>query len=103
MVSPDWLTATYSVSGSIDRVAVAELRGRLGVGRDPGELLDQLGAHLADVVGRAAAEDLDPADRARLAGVHVQAAEVGGAEPLVEPAAQHPLDRVRLLEDLLAS
>ena len=51
-----------------DRVAVAELAGRLGVGRDPGQLLDQRGAHLADVVRRAAAEDLDPPDRARSRG-----------------------------------
>ena len=34
-------------------------------------------------------------------GVHVEPAEVGGAEPLVEPAAQHPLGRLGLLEDLL--
>ena len=47
------------------RVAVAELRGRLGVGGQPGQLLDQPRAELARVVGRAAAEDLHPADRAQ--------------------------------------
>ena len=77
--------------GLDDRVAVAELAGRLGVGGDPGELLDQRGTHLADVVGRAAAEDLHPPHGAQVAGVHVEAAEVRGAEALVEPAAQHRL------------
>ena len=84
-----------------DRVAVAELARRLGVGRDPGQLLDQRGAHLADVVRRAAAQDLHPADRTGVAGVHVQPAETGGPEPLVEPPAQHPLGGLGLLEDLL--
>ena len=73
------------------RVAVAELAGRLGVGGDAGELLDQRGAHLADVVGRAAAEDLHAPHGPQVAGVHVEAAEVRGAEALVEPAAQHGL------------
>ena len=85
-----------------DRVAVAELARRLGVRRDPGQLLDELGAHLADVVGRAAAEDLDPLHRPQVAGVHVEPAEVGGAEALVEPAADRALDRLGLLEHLLA-
>ena len=101
MVSPDWLTATYKRVRLDDRVAVAELAGGLGVGRDPGQLLDQPGAHLSDVVRRPAAEHLDPADRAQVARVHVEAAEVRGAEPLVEPAAQHPLGGLGLLEHLL--
>ena len=88
--------------GLDDRVAVAELARRLGVGGDAGQLLDQRRTHLADVVGRAAAEDLHAAHRAEVAGVHVEAAEVRGAEPLVEPAAQHGLRGRRLLEDLLA-
>ena len=33
--------------GLDDGIAVAELRGRLGVGRDPGELLDQVRADAA--------------------------------------------------------
>jgi hypothetical protein len=83
------------------RVAVAELRRRLGARRDAGEVLDQLGAELTGVAGRAAAEDLDPADLARLAHGEVQPAEVGGGEPFVDAALQRPLDRPRLLLDLL--
>ena len=101
MVSPDWLHRDVERVGLDDRVAVAELAGRLGVRGDPGQLLDQGGAHLADVVRRAAAEDLHPPDRPGLACVHVEPAEVGGAEPLVEAAAQHPLRGGRLLEHLL--
>ena len=47
--------------GLDDRVAVAELRGGLGIGRDAGEALDQLGADEAGVEGGAASEDLDTA------------------------------------------
>src|SRR5580693_7991197 len=45
-----------------DGVAVTELRGGLGRGRDAGQVLDELRANLARVVGRAAAEHQDPAD-----------------------------------------
>ena len=85
-----------------DRAAVAELAGRLGVGGDAGELLDQVRAHLPRVVGGAAAEELDPLDVAQLAGVQVDAAELRGGEPLVEAAHDRAADGVRLLVDLLA-
>ncbi len=94
-VSPDWVTATYERVGVDDRVAVAELGGGLGVRRDAGQLLDQLGADHARVVRGAAAEDLDPADRAGLAGVQVQPPRCDGGEPVVDAAAQHPVDRRR--------
>lgn len=55
----------------------------------------------ARVVRGAAAQDLDPADAARLARVQVQAAQVHGVEAVVDPAAQHAVDRVGLLGDLL--
>src|SRR6266545_3407922 len=41
-------------------VAVAELRGRLGRGRDAGQVLDELRTDLARVVRRAAAEHQHP-------------------------------------------
>ena len=44
------------------RVAVAELRGWLGRRRDAGQVLDELRADLARVVGRATAEHQDPAE-----------------------------------------
>lgn len=53
------------------------------------------------MVRGAAAQDLDPADAARLARVQVQAAQVHGVEAVVDPAAQHAVDRVGLLGDLL--
>ena len=84
------------------RVAVPELRGGLGVGRDAGQFLGQHRAHLAGVVGRAAAEELHLPDRPELARVQVDAAQPGGGEPLVEPAAQRPAQRLGLLVDLLA-
>ena len=87
--------------GLDDGVAVAELGGGLGVGRDAGQLLDHRGAHLADVVGRSAAQDLDPPEAAQLARAEVEAVQPRGAEPVIEPAVQHPLDGGRLLEDLL--
>ncbi|CAM5599497.1 hypothetical protein SBADM41S_05693 [Streptomyces badius] len=86
--------------GVDDRVAVAEL-GNAGLGGNPGQLLDQLGADLARVVRGAAAEDLDPAHPARLAGVQVEAAQVHGGEPVVDPAAQDAVHGVGLLGDLL--
>src|SRR5271165_1424673 len=84
-----------------DRVAVAELGGRLGVGRDAGQLLDELGAELTRVEGGAAPDDLDPVDLAALGGRQLEPAEVGGGEPLVDAPEQRPLDRLGLLEDLL--
>ena len=45
-----------------DRIAVAELGRRLGVGRHARQRLDQVRAGDAGVVRRAAAEDLDAAD-----------------------------------------
>ena len=68
------------------RIAVAELRGRLGVGRHAGQRLDQVRAADAGVVGRAAAEDLDALDVEQVARREVEPAEVGGAELQVEPA-----------------
>ena len=85
-----------------DRGPVAELARGLGVGRDPGQLLDQGGAHLAGVVGGSAAEELDVLDVPQLAGVEVDAAEPGRREALLEAAAQRPADGARLLVDLLA-
>ena len=84
------------------RRAVPELAGGLGVGRDAGELLDDHRAHLGGVVGRAAAEELDLADRTELAGVQVDAAEPCRGEAIVEPAPERAAQRVRLLVDLLA-
>ncbi len=84
-----------------DGAAVAELGGRLGVGGDAGELLDELGADLAGVVRRATADDLHAAERAGLAGVEVEAAEVGDVEPAVEAAAQRAGHRLGLVGDLL--
>lgn len=74
---------------------------RLGVGGDTGQLLDRLGTDLTRVVRGAAAEDLDPAHPARLAGVQVEAAQVHGGEPVVDPAAQDAVHGVGLLGDLL--
>ena len=86
LVSPDWRDGDVQRVRVDDRAAVAELAGRLGVGGDAGQLLDQGRAHLARVVGGAAAEELDPLDVAQLAGVQVDAAELRGGEPLVQAA-----------------
>ena len=83
------------------RIAIAELRRRLGVGRHARERLDQVRAADARVVRRAAAEDLDALDVEQVARAQVQTAEVRGAELQVETALQRPLARLGLLEDLL--
>ena len=83
------------------RVAVAELGGGLGGGRHPGQVLDQLRAQVTGVAGRAAAEDLHPAERAGLPDGQVEPAQVRGLETLVDAPAQRPLDGPRLLVDLL--
>src|SRR5204863_4190114 len=64
--------------GLDDRVAVAELRRGLGIGRDPGQLLDETGSDLARVVRRPAAEHLHPPDRPALAGIELEPTEMGG-------------------------
>ena len=88
--------------GVDDGIAVAELGRGLGVGGHPGQLLDQDRAHLARVVGRTAAQELDPPDRAEVACLQVDAAQARGGEPLVQPAAHDPAQRFGLLVDLLA-
>ncbi len=84
-----------------DRVPVAELRRRLRVRRDARQLLDHRRADLPHVVGRPAAQDLHPPEAAQLARGQVQPVQPRRAEPLVQPAPQHPLDGRRLLQDLL--
>ena len=95
--------ADPDVEGSFldHRPPVPELRRWLGVGRYSGQLLDQLGAKHAGVVGGAAAQDLHPLDAAGIARVEVEPAQVRGVEPVVEAAAEHALDDARLLVDLL--
>ena len=63
-----------------DRIAVAELRGRLGVGGDAGDALDELGPGQAGVVGRAAAEDLHAPGAQDLLGAELDPPEVGRGE-----------------------
>ena len=84
-----------------DRVAVAELCRRFGVGRDASELLDGHRAELTGVVRRPAAEDLHPPDRAQLAQVDVDAAEPGSRVAFVEAAAQRLRQSAGLFVDLL--
>ena len=84
-----------------DGVAIAELPRRLGRGGDAREGLDEVRAGDARVVGRAAAEELDPLHVEQLAGLQVESAEVRGVELAVEPTPERALDRLRLIENLL--
>ncbi len=88
--------------GVDDGRAVPELRGGLGVGGQPGDRLDELGAGDAGVVGRSAAEDLHATDRAQLARGELEAAEARGGEAMVEAATQRAPDGLGLVADLLA-
>ena len=84
-----------------DRVAVAELRRVLDLGRDASEVLDH---HLADqrrVPAGAAGGDDDVVDVHELLVAQVDAAELGGPVLEDEAAAHGVLHRLRLLEDLL--
>src|SRR6516165_11088375 len=84
-----------------DRVAVTEFGGRLGMRRQPRQLLDQMGADSAGDVGRAAAEDLDAADVEKLVRGELDAAQMRRLKARFEPAAQGTRQRLRLLGDLL--
>ena len=83
------------------RVAVAELAGVLHLHRDAGQLLEEVLADEPGVVARAAGGHDDAVDLAELLRREVQAAEVGGAVGLVEPAAHRRRERLGLLVDLL--
>ena len=84
-----------------DRVAVAEFGGRLGMRRQPGQLLDQMGADEAGDVSRAATEDLDPADVEELVRGELDAAQMRRLKARLEPPAQRTRDRLGLFGDLL--
>ncbi len=84
-----------------DRVAVAEFGGRLGMRRQPRQLLDQMRADRAGDIGRAAAEDLDAADVEKLVCGELDAAQMRRLKARFEPAAQGACDYLGLLGDLL--
>ena len=94
--------------GDVERVhldhgiAVAELRRGLGLAGDARQLLDQVGAHDAGNVGRAAAQDPDAAHVQQLARRERDAAEMRGLEARLEPAAERAPQRLGLVGDLLA-
>ena len=83
------------------RVAVAELAGVLDLDRHARELLEQVLADQRRVVARAARRHHDPLGLAQPLHVEVEAAEVGRAVGLVQPAAQGVLQRLGLFVDLL--
>ena len=85
-----------------DRIAVAELRGRLRAGRDPRHALDELGPGQSGVVGRAATEDLDPPGPQDLLGAELDAAEVRRGETWLQPPRERAAHGFGLFEDLLA-
>jgi hypothetical protein len=85
-----------------DGIAVAELRGRLGVGGYPCDALDQLRPGYPGVVRRAAPENLDTARPQYLLRGEIDAAEVRRGESCLEPTRQGALHGLGLLEDLLA-
>src|SRR5581483_8813690 len=84
-----------------DWVAVSELRGRLGVGRHTGKLLDELCPNTTGDIGRAATENLDAADFQELARGHFQPTQMGCMEPALQATAQSAPNRIRLLVNLL--
>ena len=83
------------------RIAIAELAGVLDLDGNAGELLEQILADQGRVIAGAARRQDDALDLAQLLRVEVQAAEVGAAFVIVEPAAQGVLQRLGLLVDLL--
>ena len=84
-----------------DGVLVAKLCRGLRIGRDARDLFDHARADTTGDGRAAATEQLDALVAAQLAGVEVQAAELRGSETFVQPSAQHPLDRLGLLVNLL--
>ena len=87
--------------GLDDRVAVAELGRRFGVGWDSREVFDQRCPQLADVVGRPAPDGLHPFERSQVTRVEAQTVEAHRREPMVEASGEHAPQRLRLLEHLL--
>ena len=100
-VSPDWLTAKYSVSFFDDRVSVTEFGRGFGVTRNTRQLLDHTRPDHARDVCRAAAENLDPAHAQLVVGFEVQAVEPRRCETVIQPAAQYAFDDAGLLVDFL--
>ena len=83
-------------------VAVAKLGRRLRVRRYARELLDELRAHHARDVRRAAAQDLHAPNLEQLARRILEAAEARRLEARLEAAAERAADRIRLLGHFLA-
>src|SRR5215472_10844958 len=84
-----------------DRVAVAEFGSGFGMRRQARQLLDQVRADSPGNVGRAAAENLDAPDVKKLVRGELDAPQMCGLKPWLEPPAQGARDRLGLLGDLL--
>ena len=80
---------------------MAKLARVFDLGWNIGQLFDHVFSHSAGVQRGAAPGEDDAPDIAQLARRHVQAAELGRAFFIVEPAAHRVAHRVGLLKDLL--